>query len=112
MTDLSSLVRQAFLTDAQRVGAEDGGTLAGTNTATGETIALMQNCGASETRRAIRAVKAALEKNEYGRASTITCRRSSPASAISMQTGSMFREGDASSPTLSRVKPIRARSKS
>ncbi|HRD87416.1 MAG: NAD-dependent succinate-semialdehyde dehydrogenase [Candidatus Accumulibacter sp.] len=54
-----SLLRQSCYIDGQWVGADDAGTFAVTNPATGEQLAAVPDAGAIETRRAIEAARLA-----------------------------------------------------
>ncbi len=56
---ISPLLREHCYIDGQWVGADDGGTIAVTNPATGEKLGTVPKCGAAETRRAIEAATAA-----------------------------------------------------
>ncbi|WCM94420.1 NADP-dependent succinate-semialdehyde dehydrogenase [Acidovorax sp. NCPPB 2350] len=53
------LLREQAYVDGRWVGADDGGTIAVTNPATGETVARVPRMGAAETRRAIEAANRA-----------------------------------------------------
>ena len=59
LSDKALLRTQAYI-DGQWVDADDGGTLAVTNPATGATIAEIAKCGTAETQRAIDAASRAL----------------------------------------------------
>ena len=56
----SKLLRQACFVDGAWIAADDGGTIAVTNPATGATLGVIPNAGAAETRRAIEAAARAM----------------------------------------------------
>jgi succinate-semialdehyde dehydrogenase/glutarate-semialdehyde dehydrogenase len=61
MTDFSDFIIEANMIGGEWAHADNGGTIAVTNPATGETIGQVPNCGAAETDRAIGAAATAFD---------------------------------------------------